>query len=110
MRATFDGTDLALPFDHVRLGEDMDWGLLGAVRKDAKPKPRPSGYTVREPTRVLVHAQLPNCGPIDIPSDGAEVVARLGVVGADQDLTITWRLKQEADVGLPDAAAVWRCR
>ncbi len=35
----------------------------------------------------------------ELPSQRVELVARLGVVGAEQDLTITWRLEPRDEEG-----------
>jgi hypothetical protein len=101
VRATFQGSDLVLPFDKIHIGPEMRWEPiptvsftpLAAEGSPQDPKPVPSELVVRSPSRLLLTSDLGTKG-IALPSGDAELTARLGVVWSEQDLTVRWSLSQ----------------
>lgn len=102
---------MTLDFDKVRLGPEMEPTFISITpwvsETPHEPKPRISEWVLRSPSRLLVtgHA-ITQSG--ELPSQRVELVARLGVVGAEQDLTITWRLEPRDEEGR-GYDQVWDC-
>ncbi len=106
-RVAFKDSDLVLSFDTVDIGPEMEPHFVpiyfpySSRMPKQEPKPVRSEYILRSPARLVVIGSLWIEEINDLPSQGADVTARLGVVGTQQDAIISWDLERLSSEDTP---------
>ena len=102
----FAKSDQGLSFEDVTLGPQMEFvatptcgPFVSTVVSSGypppqpirEPKPIPSEWILRSPTRLLITGDAPHSAN-ELPEGKATLTARLGVVGSERDIELRWDL------------------